>query len=226
MVRAKVDATLIGFCGHLLFMLMMTLVVVSAIAKLGVQTASFTAVLAAAGFAIGFALQGSLGNFAAGVMLIIFRPFKIGDFIEAAGVSGSVKLIQVFATTITTPDNKTIVVPNSSISGGNITNYSAEDHRRVDLVFAIGYGDDLKKAKDVLAGVLAKDQRVLDDPAPTIAVLELADNSVNIAVRPWVKSTDYWNVRFAITEAVKHEFDTQGISIPFPQQDVHIHQVA
>ncbi|MFH1749014.1 MAG: mechanosensitive ion channel domain-containing protein [Planctomycetota bacterium] len=226
MVKAKVDATLVGFCGNMLYMLLITLVIISAIGKLGVPTASFVAIIGAAGLAVGFALQGSLGNFAAGVMLIMFRPFKAGDYIEAAGTSGVVEVVHVFATTLTTPDNKTVIVPNSAITGGNITNYSAKDKRRVDLVFGIGYGDDMKKAKNIINELLAKDQRILKDPPPTVAVLELADSSVNLAVRPWVPVAEYWNVYFALTEAVKTEFDAQGITIPFPQQDVHMHQVA
>jgi small conductance mechanosensitive channel len=226
MVRADVDTTLIGFCGSLFYIGLMTLVIITALGKLGVQTGSFIAVIGAAGLAVGFALQGSLANFAAGVMLIIFRPFKVGDYVEAAGVSGSVERIQVFATTLKTPDNKVVVVPNSAITGGTITNYSAKDVRRVDLVFGIGYGDDIKKAKGILANILENDSRVLKDPEPTIAVGELADSSVNFVVRPWVKTADYWAVLFDVTEAVKLEFDAQGITIPFPQQDVHMHQVA
>jgi small conductance mechanosensitive channel len=226
MTRANVDATLIGFGGSLFYIGLMTLVIITVLGKLGVQTGSFIAIIGAAGLAVGFALQGSLANFAAGVLLIVFRPFKVGDYIEAAGVAGIVEQIQVFATTLKSPDNKGIVVPNSAITGGNITNYSAKDSRRLDLVFGIGYGDDIKKAKDILADVIAKESRVLKDPAPTIAVAELGDSSVNIVARPWVRTADYWDVRFAITEAVKLEFDAQGITIPFPQQDVHMHQVA
>ena len=226
MIRAKVDETLTAFCASLLYMLLMALVVISALSKLGVDTTSFAALIAAAGLAIGFALQGSLGNFAAGVMLIIFRPFRAGDYVEAGGTSGTVEQIQVFATTLKTPDNKTIVVPNSAITGGNITNYSARETRRVDMVFGIGYGDDIRKAKEVISGILARDNRILKEPEPVIAVSELADSSVNIVVRPWVKTADYWGVFFDITEAVKLEFDAQGITIPYPQQDVHMHQVA
>ena len=226
MIRAKVDETLTSFCASLLYMLLMALVAISALSKLGVDTTSFAALIAAAGLAIGFALQGSLGNFAAGVMLIIFRPFKAGDFVEAGGTSGTVEQIQVFATTLKTPDNKTVVVPNAAITGGNIINYSAEPTRRVDMVFGIGYDDDIAKAKKIIGDLLAKDNRVLKGPEPTIAVAELADSSVNIATRPWVNTADYWGVFFDITEAVKLEFDAQGISIPYPQQDVHMHQPA
>ena len=226
MAKGKVDPTLISFSSSLVYMAVMAMVVIAALGTLGVDTGSFVAVIAAAGFAIAFALQGSLGNFAAGVMLIIFRPFKVGDFIEAGGTSGVVEVLQVFATTLKTADNKTITVPNSAITGGNITNYSVKPTRRIDLVFGIGYDDDLQKAKAVLSDILAKDDRVLDDPEPTVAVLELADSSVNFAVRPWVKTADYWPVLFDITEAVKRELDRAGISIPYPQQDVHMHQVA
>ena len=183
-------------------------------------------IIAAAGLAVGFALQGTLGNFAAGVMLIVFRPFKIGDFIEAGGVTGTVEEIQIFCTIIKTGDNKKVIVPNSDIGGGTITNYSAKPTRRVDMVFGIGYEDDIKKAKQVLERILKADERILKDPAPVIAVSELADSSVNFVVRPWVKSSDYWGVFWDTHETVKVEFDKEGISIPFPQQDVHMHQVA
>ena len=226
MVRSRVDDTLTSFCTNMLYMALMTLVVISAVAKLGVATTSFVAVIGAAGLAIGFALQGTLGNFAAGVMLIIFRPFKAGDYVEAAGTSGTVEELQVFATTLKTPDNKTITIPNAGITSGNIVNYSTKPIRRVDMVFGVGYGDDIRKAKQILADILAKDARVLKDPEPTIAVSELADSSVNFVVRPWVNTADYWGLLFDVTEAVKLEFDAQGITIPFPQQDVHMHQVA
>jgi len=192
---------------------------------MGVETTSFVAVLGAATLAIGFALQGSLSNFASGVMLIIFRPFKTGDFIEAGGATGTVEEVGVFATKIKTGDNKAVIAPNSSITSGNIINYSAKEMRRIDMVFGIGYGDDIKKAKEVLHSILDADARVLKDPAPTIGVLELADSSVHFACRPWVKTADYWGAYFEITEQVKLQFDAQGISIPFPQQDLHLHKV-
>ena len=226
MHKANVEATLIGFATNLTFTLLMTLVVISAVQKLGVPTTSFVAVVGAAGLAIGFALQGSLANFAAGVMVIIFRPFKAGDFVEAGGVSGTVEEVQIFATVLKTPDNKRVILPNSAITCGTITNYSTNDTRRVDLVFGIGYGDDIKKAKTVLEDILAQDARVLKDPAPTVAVSELADSSVNIVVRPWVKTPDYWSVHCDVTEAVKQRFDEERLSIPFPQRDIHLHQVA
>ena len=226
MRRAKMDEMLVGFVGNMTFMALMALVIISALGVLGVPIASFAAVLAAAGLAIGLALQGSLSNFAAGVMIIAFRPFKVGDYVEAGGVAGVVEEVQVFATKLRTPDNKSVIVPNNSITAGDITNYSAKETRRVDLVFGIGYNDDLQQAKKVLTEIVKRDERVLEDPAPTIAVLELGDSSINFAVRPWVKTADYWDVHFGITEAVKVEFDRQGISIPFPQRDVHLHQVA
>lgn len=226
LTRANTDATLVAFLGNLVYMLALTLIAIAALGRLGVNTSSFVAVIAAAGLAIGFALQGSLANFAAGVMLIFFRPFKVGDYVEAGGVSGTVEEIQIFATALKTPDNKAVVVPNSSITGGNIVNYSAKPTRRVDLVMGIGYGDDIKRAKEVLEKIVAEDDRVLKDPAPTIAVLELADSSVNFAVRPWVRTPDYWGVYFDLTERIKLEFDKRGITIPFPQRDVHLHEVA
>jgi small conductance mechanosensitive channel len=226
MARGDVDPTLTAFLTNLMYMLLMVLVVISAIGSLGVNTTSFAAVIAAGALAIGFALQGSLANFAAGVMLIFFRPFKAGDFIEAGGVAGIVEEVQVFASRIRTPDNKQIVIPNSAVTGGAITNYSAKDTRRVDLVFGIAYEDDLVRAKNILNTILADDDRVLADPAPTVGVLELGDSSVNFAVRPWVGTADYWPVYFDLTERVKLEFDRQGISIPFPQRDVHVKPAA
>ncbi len=220
--RSNVDETLTGFVCHLAYMAGMVFVVIAVLGKLGINTASFAAVIAAAGLAIGFALQGSLANFAAGVMLILFRPFKAGDYIEAGGVSGSVEEIQMFATSIRTPDNKQVIVGNAAITGGSITNYSAKETRRVDLVFGIGYGDDLKKAKSVIEEIISKDSRILQDPEPIVAVLELGDSSVNFAVRPWVRSEDYWGVFFDLNETIKLTFDAEGISIPFPQQDVHL----
>jgi small conductance mechanosensitive channel len=221
MARANVDATLSKFISSLTYMLLMIFVVMAAISKLGVETASFIAVLGAAGFAVGFALQGSLSNFAAGVMILIFRPFKAGNFIEAGGTTGVVQEVGIFHTILTTPDNKKVIVANSSITGGNITNFSAMETRRVDMQFGIGYGDDIKKAKEILQRLMAADARVLKDPACTIAVSELGDSSVNLVCRPWVKSADYWAVFFDTHEKVKLTFDAEGISIPFPQRDVH-----
>jgi small conductance mechanosensitive channel len=226
MHRANADVTLTRFVASLTKILLMVFMVLAALGTLGVETTSFVAVIGAAGLAVGFALQGSLASFAAGVMLIVFRPFKVGDYVEAGGSAGVVEAIGIFSTKLKTPDNKEVVVPNSNITGGNITNYSAQETRRVDLVFGIGYEDDIKLAKDTLTEIVAADERVLKDPAPTIAVSELADSSVNFVVRPWVKTSDYWAVLFDVTEKVKLTFDAKGISIPFPQQDVHMHQVA
>lgn len=226
MARGGIEATLVAFLGNMIYMLAMTLVVIAALGRLGVNTTSFAAVVAAAGLAIGFALQGSLGNFAAGVMLILFRPFKVGDFVEAGGVAGIVEEVQVFATRFRTADNKSVIVPNAAVTGGSITNYSAKETRRVDLVFGIGYDDDIKLAKTTIEQVLRDEERVLSDPEPVIAVLALGDSSVNLAVRPWVLTPDYWAVYFALQERIKLEFDAKGISIPFPQRDVHLHQAA
>lgn len=223
---ARLDVGLSGFLVSLARIALWAVVIISALGKLGVETTSFAAVIAAAGLAVGFALQGSLANLAAGVLILFFRPFKVGDYVEAAGTAGTVTEIAIFSTTFHTPDNKKIIVPNSGVTGGNITNYSAMENRRIDFVFGIGYGDDLLKAKKVLEEILAADARVLKDPAPTVAVLELADSSVNFAVRPWVKTADYWAVFFDVTEQVKLRLDAEGISIPFPQTDVHLHQVA
>jgi len=225
LTRHDVDATLTGFAANLTRMGLLALVVIVALGQMGVETTSFAAVIAAAGLAIGLALQGSLGNFASGVMLIALRPFKAGDYIEAAGTAGTVTEVQVFATTLTTPDNRVVIVPNGQITAGNIVNYSAKDTRRLDLVFGIGYGDDIVKARALLQDILSSDSRVLDEPAPTVAVLALGESSVDIAVRPWVKSGDYWPLAFDLKEKVKIEFDRQGISIPFPQRDVHLHSL-
>ena len=225
MRRAKADDMLVGFLGNIVYGLLLTFVVIAALSQIGIETTSLAAILAAAGLAIGLALQGSLSNFAAGVMIIIFRPFGKGDYIEAAGTAGAVHDISIFTTTLKTPDNKTVIIPNSGVTGGNITNYSAEAKRRVDLVVGIGYNDDIKQAKTVLQQIIAADARVLEDPAPVVAVSELADSSVNFVVRPWVKTADYWDVYWDLTEAVKVTFDKEGISIPFPQQDVHMHDV-
>jgi small conductance mechanosensitive channel len=224
--RSNADETLVKFLISLTRITLLTFLFIMVLGALGVQTASFIAVLGAAGLAVGFALQGSLSNFASGVMLIIFRPFKAGDYVEAGGTSGTVEQIAIFSTIMKTPDNKRVIIPNSKITGDTITNYSAMDTRRIDMVFGIGYGDDIKKAKDILTQLVTADSRVLKDPAPVVAVLELADSSVNFAVRPWVKTADYWDLYFDLTEKVKLTFDQQGISIPFPQTDVYLHQVA
>lgn len=222
MTKNNVDATLISFVGSMIYFALITFVIIAALNQLGVQTTSFIAVIGAAGLAIGLALQGSLANFAAGVLLIIFRPFKAGDYIEGAGVAGSVEEIEIFTTQLKTPDNRTIIVPNAKLSGDNIVNYSAKVTRRVDLVVGVGYGDDLEKVKEVLKQIVSADSRVLTEPAPTIAVSELGDNCVNLVLRPWVNTSDYWAVYFDLTETIKKRFDAEGISIPFPQRDVHL----
>jgi small conductance mechanosensitive channel len=224
MTRSKVDATLVTFVGNLVYIALLTFIILAALAHLGIQTTSFIAVIGAAGLAVGLALQGSLANFAAGILLLIFRPFQVGDFIEGAGVAGIVEEIHIFTMQLRTPDNKTIIIPNAKITGDNITNYTKKENRRVDLIIGVSYGDDIGKVKSVVADVLNGDARILKDPAPTIAVLELGDSSVNFAVRPWVKTADYWNVYFDTTESIKRRFDEEGISIPFPQRDVHLVQ--
>lgn len=225
MEKREVDALLASFSSNIIYVALVAFVVIAALGQLGIQTTSFVAIIGAAGLAIGLSLQGSLSNFASGVMIIAFRPFKVGDFVEAGGVSGVVEGIQIFSTQMRTGDNKNIIVPNSNITGSNITNYSAKDTRRVDMTFGIGYDDDIKKAKEILTEIVTSDERVLKDPEPLIAVSELADSSVNFAVRPWVNTGDYWGVYFDLTEAVKLRFDKEGISIPYPQQDVHMHTV-
>jgi small conductance mechanosensitive channel len=222
--KQKIDQTIITFTCNLVYTGILAFVIIAALSKLGVQTASFVAVIGAAGLAVGLALQGSLSNFAAGVLMIIFRPFRAGDYIEGGGVAGVVEEINIFTTVLLTPDNKKIIIPNATMMGANIINYTANPTRRVDLTFGIGYQDDLAKAKQVLSQLAADESRVLKEPAPVIAVAELADSSVNLVMRVWVKTDDYWDVFFALTEAVKLKFDAEGISIPYPQQDVHIHQ--
>jgi small conductance mechanosensitive channel len=222
MTKSKVDETLVKFGKNMIYVILMVLVILAALGKLGIETTSFAAILAAAGLAIGLSLQGTLGNFASGVMLILFRPFKVGDFVEAGGVAGVVEEVQIFSTKMKTGDNKEVTVPNGQIVGSTITNYSAKETRRVDLVIGVGYNDDLKKVRSVLEDVLSQDARILKDPAPTIGLLELGESSVNFVVRPWVNSGDYWPVLFDVQEAIKLRFDAEGISIPFPQRDLHI----
>jgi small conductance mechanosensitive channel len=221
----NVDEILVGFAASLTYAALLTFVIIAALSNLGIQTTSFIAVLGAAGLAVGFALQGSLANFAAGVLLIAFRPFKVGDVIEAAGVLGVLEDLQIFNTQLHTPDNKTIIVPNGKIAGDTLVNYSTKETRRVDLVFGVGYSDDLRRVKEVIWEILNADERVLKDPAPTVAVAELGDNSVNLVVRSWVKSADSWDVHFDLTEKMKLRFDDEGINIPFPQRDVHLFPV-
>ena len=224
MEKREVDETLRSFVGNLIYYTLLTFVVLAALSQLGIQTTSFIAIIGAAGLAVGLALQGSLANFAAGFLMILFRPFKVGDYIEGAGVAGTVESLQIFTTMLRTPDNKKVIIPNAGLTGGNIVNWSATGTRRVDMVFGIGYGDDIDKAKQIISETLAADDRVLKDPAPQVALSELADSSVNFIARPWVKTGDYFGVLFDTTETVKKRFDAEGISIPFPQRDVHIYQ--
>ena len=224
MSRADIEDTLENFLANMLYYTLMAAVIIATINQLGVQTTSLLAVVGAAGLAIGLALQGSLSNFASGVMIVLFRPYKVGDVIEAGGVTGSVIEVQIFTTIMKTPDNKKIIVPNSQVMACEITNYSANPTRRVDLVAGCGYDDDLDKVRGVLEGIIAADDRILSDPAPTIAISELADSSVNFVVRPWVNSADYWGVYFDLTEQIKKRFDAEGISIPYPQRDVHVYK--
>ena len=221
----KVDEALKSFLLAIINTVLKFVVLLAAIDYLGFNTTSLLAVLGAAGLAVGLALKDSLSNFASGVMLIVFKPFTIGHFVEAAGIAGVVEKITVFNTIFRTGDNKEIIVPNSQIYGGTIVNVSAKPTRRVDMVFGIGYNDDMKKAREIMLEVINGDERVLKDPAVVVAVDELADSSVNFVVRPWVNAADYWAVKWDLTENIKAAFDANGISIPYPQQDVHMHQV-
>ncbi len=226
MVAQEVDKILESFVGNLVYSLLMIFVIIAAINQIGVQTTSMIAIMGAAGLAIGLSLQGSLANFAAGVLIVMFRPYKVGDFVEAAGIAGSVMQVQILTTILKTGDNKQIIVPNGQIMSSIITNFSANDTRRVDLTIGIGYDDDIDKARDTMQELIDADDRILKDPASLIAVSELADSSVNFVVRVWVKSGDYSAVKFDMTEAIKKRFDKEGISFPYPQQDVHIHQAS
>ena len=222
MEKSGADPIIIGFVASIAYIALLAFVVIAALGQLGIQTTSFIAILGAAGLAVGLALQGSLANFAAGFLMIIFRPFKVGDFIEGAGVAGVVEAIQIFTTTLKTGDNKTIIIPNAKLAGDNITNYSAKETRRVDMTVGVAYDADLSKVKDVLTDIISKESRIHADPAPQVAVAELADSSVNFVVRVWTDTADYWGVKFDITETIKNRFDEEGIGIPFPQRDIHI----
>jgi small conductance mechanosensitive channel len=224
MTKGKVDEMLVNFLANIAYTALLAVVVLAALEQLGVNTTSALAILGAAGLAVGLALKDSLSSFAAGVMLIIFRPFKLGDFVEAGGVSGIVEEIRIFHTVLKTGDNRQITMPNAQIYSGTIINYSARETRRIDLVIGIGYGDDIKKARDLINQVLEADETVLKDPAFTVMLLELGASSVDFAVRPSVKSSDYWTTRAALLEAIKTAFDREGISIPYPQQDIHLFQ--
>jgi small conductance mechanosensitive channel len=221
MRKQDMDETLVSFLGSILRWVLLLFVVIAALSQLGVDTTSLVALIGAAGLAIGLSLQSSLSNLASGVMLIVFRPFTKGNFVEVAGTSGTVDAISIFTTTLTTPDNKEVIVPNGAILAGNIVNYSARPTRRVDMVFGISYDDDIKKAKELLESIVAADDRILAEPEPVVALGELADSSVNFLVRPWVNAADYWAVLWDTTETVKLKFDEAGLSIPYPQMDVH-----
>lgn len=221
MGRRNIDSTLIGFSANLVYAALVVFVLIAALNQVGFQTTSLIAVLGAAGLAVGLALQGSLSNFAAGVMMILFKPFKAGDFIEGGGTAGTVEEMKIFNTQLKTPDNKTVIVPNSNLLGGNITNYSTKGTRRMDLVIGVSYNDDIRKVKQVLHDIIASEERFLKDPAPVVALLEMADSSLNFACRPWINSSDYWATYFDTLETIKLRFDQEGISIPFPQRDVH-----
>jgi small conductance mechanosensitive channel len=222
LLKAKIDKTLTKFAGSLCYIALLIFVIIAAVGKLGVPIIQFSVVVGAAGLAIGLALQGSLANFASGVLMLIFKPFKVGDFVEVAGAKGTVKEVQIFNTVLAAPDNVRVIIPNAQVTGGNILNYSVNGTRRVDLVVGVSYEDDLQKAQGVIKQVLADNDRVLKDPAATVAVSELGDSSVNFVIRPWVKAADYWDAYFDITAKVKLSLDQNGISIPYPQRDVHI----
>jgi small conductance mechanosensitive channel len=224
MKKREVDPTLVPFLSNIFSITLKIMLLISVASMVGIETTSFVAVIGAAGLAVGLALQGSLSNFAGGVLIILFRPYRVGDFIEAQGQGGTVHAIQILYTVLKSPDNKTIVIPNSSVMGGTITNYSIEDNRRLDLVFGVSYSDDIKKVKDLLTQMAMDDERVIKDPAPFIAIKEMADSSVNFLFRVWVKKEDYWPMTFDMQELVKTTFDKEGISIPFPQRDVHLFQ--
>jgi len=220
MIKREVDPTLIPFLTGMVNILLKVMLIISVIDIVGVKTTSFVAILGAAGLAVGLALQGSLGNFAGGVLIILFKPYKLGDYIEAQGEAGTVQSIQIFNTILTTPDNVKKIIPNGPMSGGNITNYSAQETRRLDLVYGISYDDDLEKAKNILKEMSDADSRILRDPEPFIAVKELADSSVNLMVRIWCKKEDYWNINFDWQNDVKLRFDKEGLNFPFPQREV------
>jgi len=225
MEKQEIDVTLTRFLRNIIYYALMAAVIVAAAGQLGINTASFLTIIGAAGLAVGLALKDSLANFASGVLLILFRPFKVGDFVEIAGESGSVQEITIFNTILHTPDNKLKIIPNGKISNDTITNVNANPTRRVDLVIGISYDDDIKAAQQLLKEIVAEDDRVIAEPETSIAVSELADSSVNFVVRPWVNTEDYWDVRFHLIETIKLRFDEAGISIPYPQQDVHLHQI-
>ncbi len=222
MKKSEMDESLHTFLSSIVSIILKVLLVISVMGMVGIEMTSFIAIMGAAGLAVGMALSGTLQNFAGGVMILIFKPYKVGDFIDAQGYMGVVKEIQIFNTILLTTDNKRVIIPNAPISSGTMVNYSAESERRIDFTFGIGYNDDIDKAKEVLMSIIKADKRILQNPAPFIGLSELADSSVNFATRVWVKSEDYWDVFFAMNETVKKEFDKQNISIPYPQTDVHL----
>jgi small conductance mechanosensitive channel len=224
MDKANLDKSLKPFLEALTKWVLRLLLLISVASMLGIETTSFVAMIGAAGLAVGLALQGALGNFAGGVLILVLKPFKIGDFVELQGYLGTVKEINIFTTTLTTPQNRKVIIPNGPISNGSLTNYSSMEKARVDLVVGVSYDSDIKQTKELLMHILKNDSRVLEDPAPLVVVAELADSSVNFNVRPWVKTEDYWAVYFDVLENVKIELDKAGIEIPFPQRDVHIKQ--
>lgn len=224
MKKGNVDASLIPFLKSLVSVTLKVLLIISIMSMIGIQMTSFIAVLGAAGLAVGLALQGTLQNFAGGVIILLFKPYKVGDYITTQGYSGTVKAIQIFTTILTTPDNQTIIIPNSPIAINPLTNYSTQETRRVDFTFGIGYSDDIDKARIVIMNIINSDERILKDPEPMVKVSNLGDSSVDFVTRVWVKSGDYWSVFFDTTEKVKKAFDGEGISIPFPQQDVHLYK--
>ncbi|GMQ47714.1 small-conductance mechanosensitive channel MscS [Vibrio sp. 10N] len=223
--KKKMDKAVVEFIHGIVRYTLFVIVLIAALSRIGVQTASVVAVIGAAGLAIGLALQGSLSNFAAGVLIVGFRPFKSGDYVEIGGVAGSVDSIQIFQTVLTTPDNKMVVVPNASVIGSPITNYSRHATRRIDHVIGVSYGADLKKTQEVIRKTLEADERVLKEPGITVGVVALADSSVNFVVRPWVRTEQYWDVYFDTLQAIKEALDAEGIEIPFPQMDVHLNKV-
>lgn len=223
--KKQMDQAVVHFISSLVRYVLFVIVLIAALGKVGVQTASVVAVIGAAGLAVGLALQGSLANFAAGVLIVAFRPFKAGDYVEIGGVAGSVESIQIFQTVLTTPDNKMIVVPNGSVISSAIVNYSRHATRRIDYVIGVSYKADLKKTKEVILRVLESESRLLQTPAPTVGVVALADSSVNFVVRPWVKTAEYWDVYFDLLQAIKEGLDAEGIEIPFPQMDVHLNKL-
>lgn len=224
MEKRKVDKTVSTFVGNFAYYTLLAFFILAALGQLGIQTTSFIAVIGAAGLAVGLALQGSLSNFAAGFLLLIFKPFRVGEYIEGGGTAGTVEKIQLFTTQLKTPDNKTVIVPNSNMTGGNIVNYSSKGTRRVDMVFGISYSDDIDHARTIIQEIISSDERILKDPAPVVAVSELGDSSVDFVVRPWVESANYFAVLWDMTEKIKKRFDEAGVSIPFPQRDVHLYE--